>query len=268
MGKNTTVFLEANAGATDDFAKTLNSYIDGDGGSGALSNFGTRNPIYYYASGSGLGLRHEFGNNLELSLGYLASTGATPGNSSGLFNGAQVAIAQLVVKPSEQFNLGLYYINAYNTDNGTGSLNSNLVRATGGRVVTNSYGVGASFQVSPQFTINGWAGYTAARVINTGDADIWNYAVTLAFPDLGKEGNLAGIVVGMEPKVAGISNAITLATGVSTDRDTSLHIEGFYQYKINDNISITTGLIWLTAPNHDERNSDVVIGTIRTTFAF
>ena len=29
-----------------------------------------------------------------------------------------------------------------------------------------------------------------------------NWAATLAFPDLGKEGNLAGIIVGREPYVS------------------------------------------------------------------
>jgi len=268
LGKNTSVVLEANAGAIDDFSSTINPFIDGDGGSGALTNFATRNPIYYYAGGSGLGIKHKFGDSAELSLGYLASNGANPLTSNGLFNGAYGAIAQLLFKPSEKFNLGFYYLNAYNTDNGTGSLNTNLFRATNLPVSTNSYGVGASWQLSPQFVINGWAGYTAARVINTGDADIWNYAIALAFPDFGKEGNLAGVVVGMEPKLSGVSSSLTTATGIGRDRDTSLHIEGFYQYKVSDNVAITPALVWLTAPNHDERNSDIVIGTIRTTFTF
>ncbi len=33
------------------------------------------------------------------------------------------------------------------------------------------------------------------------DATILNFAVTLAFPDLLKEGDLGGIIVGMQPKV-------------------------------------------------------------------
>lgn len=37
---------------------------------------------------------------------------------------------------------------------------------------------------------------------------------------------------------------------------------------INDNISITPGLIWLTAPNQDNSNPDALIGTVRTTFKF
>lgn len=39
-------------------------------------------------------------------------------------------------------------------------------------------------------------------------------------------------------------------------------------YKLNDNISITPGVIWLVAPNQTSDNPDVVIGTVRTTFTF
>ena len=42
---------------------------------------------------------------------------------------------------------------------------------------------------------------TQGGTIDRGNLDIWNLAVTLGFPDLGKKGNLAGIIVGMEPKV-------------------------------------------------------------------
>nr|WP_226585590.1 carbohydrate porin [Microseira wollei] len=47
-----------------------------------------------------------------------------------------------------------------------------------------------------------------------------------------------------------------------------MHVEAFYRFRINDNISITPGFFWLTAPNHYERNPDVVIGVVRTSFAF
>jgi carbohydrate-selective porin OprB len=71
----------------------------------------------------------------------------------------------------------------------------------------------------------------------------------------------------MEPKVTGISSSLSSA-GLTKDRNTSLHVEGFYQYQLNDKISITPGIVWLTAPNHNKRNDDIVVGTVRTTFTF
>ncbi len=270
LGKKTTVVLEANAGAIDDFTNTVNPYLDGDGGSGALSQFGTRNPIYYLVNGTGLGIKHEFSKNLELSLGYLANDAASPQPGSGLFNGAYGAIAQLTVKPSDKITVGLTYINAYNNSffaNGSGgSNNANDILQNSS---SNSYGIQASFQPSSKFIIGGWAGYTNAQVLSDtrGNADIWNYAVTLTFPDLGKKGNVAGIIVGMEPKVTSVSSSLSSA-GINKDPNTSYHIEAFYQHKVSDNITITPGIIWLTAPDHNSSNDAIVIGALRTTFSF
>ncbi len=290
IGEKTTVVIEANAGAPDDFANTVNPYIDGDGDSGALSNFGTRNPIYGLVAGTGLGLRHEFSDSLELSLAYLASDAANPGEDTGLFNGPYGALAQLTFKPIDKLTLGLTYIHSYNSDLTAGSNRANLRSALSDNpalppgiltslsgsslpISSNSYGLQASWQLNPKFVLGGWAGYTATRTLSTlggtidrGDLSIWNWAVTLALPDLGKEGSVAGIIVGMEPKVTSVSNS--LKDEIGEDEDTSLHIEGFYQFQVSDNIAITPGIIWLTAPDHNADNDDIVIGTIRTTFTF
>ncbi|HBL13903.1 MAG TPA: hypothetical protein DD379_21415, partial [Cyanobacteria bacterium UBA11162] len=109
-------------------------------------------------------------------------------------------------------------------------------------------------------------GYTVARVIGEGDVSILNWAVTLAFPDLGKTGNLGGLIIGMEPKVIATDNSLK-NLGIN-DASTSLHLETFYQYQLTDNITITPAIIWLTAPNHNSDNQDVLIGTVRTTFRF
>lgn len=291
LGENTTVIIEANAGAPDDFTNTINPYIDGDGDSGALSNFGTRNPIYALVDGAGIGIKHQFSDALELSLGYLAGEADNPGEDTGLFNGPYGAMAQLTFKPFEQLTLGLTYIHSYNNDLKAGSNSANLRSSladnplltpfanvfTPPPVSSNSYGLQASWQISPKFVLGGWAGYTASRILSPifspgasghGDLSIWNWAVTLALPDLGKEGSVAGIIVGMEPKVTRVEGDDLLEDVFGEDPDTSLHIEAFYQYQVTDNIAITPGIIWLTAPNHNNDNEDIVIGAIRTTFSF
>lgn len=263
LGKNTQVIAIANAGAADDLTSTVNLF-DGDGGFGALSSFGTRNPIYAQISGAGLGVNHQFGKNLTLSLGYLSSTANDPSSKNGLFDGPYGALAQLTIKPSDRISLGLTYINSYKQPLLTGS---NLATFTDVNEAfsSNSYGVQASIGISDKFVLGGWAGYTNSQVLTgtKGDVDIWNYAVTLGFPDLGKKGNLAGVILGMEPRVTSSSFA-----GVPEDQDTSYHIEAFYQYKVSDNITITPGVIWLTAADHNDNNDGVVIGALRTTFSF
>ncbi|MBH8566398.1 iron uptake porin [Nostoc sp. CENA67] len=286
LDQKTAVTLFANEGEVDDFVDTVNPFLDGDdGASGALSRFGSRNSVYYFVpQGAGIGVKHQFSDKLELSLGYLSNTPADPSSKNGIFNGSYGAIAQLTFKPSDRLNIGFTYVNAYDNLNddlaipGTGSKKANLGLVTDSPVSTNAYGLEASFQVNSRFYVNAWAGYATTRVLGVGDADIWNYALGLAFPDLGKRGNLAGIIVGMEPKVTSADVAIANVLSPrrveaqnrnsAADRDTSLHIEAFYSYAISDNITITPGLIWLTAPNHDERNTDAVLGVIRSTFTF
>lgn len=262
LSKNTQVKLIANAGAADDVTSTVNLF-DGDGAFGALSTFGTRNPIYGQLGDKGIAINHQFNKKLGLSLGYLAGTANDPRPGNGLFDGKYGALAQLNLKPSDRISLGLTYINSYNQPLLTGS--NNATTDFGGQAFSsNSYGVQTSIGISDKFVLGGWAGYTNSQVLTgtKGDVDIWNYAVTLGFPDLGKKGNLAGVIVGMEPKV-------TSATGgLGTDSNTSYHIEAFYQYKVSDNITITPGLVWLTAPNHNNNNDDIVIGALRTTFSF
>ena len=288
IGESTEVVFGATGTAFDDFASTVN-FLDGDGGAGALSAFGTRNPIYYLGDGAGLALRQQLGDRFELSLGYLAGEANNPVDGSGLLDGPYSALAQLVFKPTERLNIGLTYINSYNADDtGTGSGRVSFARfddeffdeidLPGVDVPTssNSYGVELSWQLSDNFVLGGWVGYTNTQLLSTagglfdrGALDIFNYAVTLAFPDLGKEGNLLGFVVGMEPKVTDSTvSSPNPDIDVNEDQDTSLHIEGFYQLQLTENITVTPGLIWITAPDFNNDNADIVIGAIRTTFSF
>ena len=259
LTKSTNVIAIANAGAADDVVDTVNQF-DGDGTEGALSTFGTRNPIYSQMDGSGLGITQELGDSLSVSLGYLASSNNDPGPRSGLLNGPYGALAQLTFEPSKRFKVGLTYINAYNQEGLQGVDTSTTLT----NYESDSYGVQATLGLGDNIVLGGWGGYTKARNLNSsGDAEIWNWAVTLGLPDFGKKGNLAGVIFGMTPKVTDSSIA-----SLSESKDTSYHIEGFYQHKVNDNISITPGVIWVTAPGNDKNNDDAIVGTLRTTFTF
>jgi len=277
--ENLTVWVEG-FGALDDFNNTLN-VLDGDGNFGALSKFATRSPIYYGAEGTGLGIQGNWGD-LQFSGGYLAPTANSTNSGEGLFNGSYGAIAQVGYVPQEgKGGVAFVYRQGYNTvDTFTGSDRANFRAFTeaefGEAVPTsdNAYGLVFSWPLADYFVLGGWGGYTNAQVLNTlneqvsrGSLDIWNWAVTLGFPDLWKEGNLAGVVVGMQPWVT--SSNVTLANGLTAqDRNNSWHFEAFYQYAINDNIQITPGLVVITNPNNDDRNGTLVLGTIRTVFAF
>lgn len=174
-------------------------------------------------------------------------------------------------------SLAATYVHGYNqSDTGTGSNLANLRSLSenlfGEAVptVSDAYGIELSWSLSDRVIIGGWGALSKVTSLSSldgqidrGTQDIWNWAATLALTDLGKEGNLGGIIVGIEPYV---SNSDIESLG--EDEDTSFHLEAFYQYRINKNIAVTPGVVWITAPNSNNDNDDLVIGTIRTTFSF
>ena len=300
VGQRLNVTLAANAVVWDDILPTVNPYFeDFDGGNGSLSTFGQRNPIYRLGGGSGIGFDYAFGGRgllggvfgpTSLSFGYLASNAASPARGAGLTNGDYTAMGQLTFTPGRNLQVAFNYNHGYFSrgnfgfDNGLSNGPDSLGGFTGTgvanslnglsegfegfnarKVVSNSYGAQASLRLSPRFILGGWAGLTNARILGIGDAKIWNYAVTLALPDLGKEGNLLGLVVGREPYLDKLEASRSLR---SFRNDDSYHVEGFYKFQLSDNISVTPGVIWVTNPNQDDRNDDIIIGTLRTTFTF
>jgi len=57
-------------------------------------------------------------------------------------------------------------------------------------------------------------------------------ALTLAFPDLGKQGSLGSLVVSAQPYLASLEGVAPFSN------DTPFHIEGFYKYQLTDKISL------------------------------
>ncbi|MGB3203941.1 MAG: iron uptake porin, partial [Crinalium sp.] len=288
------VYLSATGTEYNDIVYTFNPLLE-SAASGSISRFGRFNPIYRTsAEGASAVLDYKLSQQVGLSVGYAVprnianrpetDTVTRPGLS--LFNGSYAALAQLAFRPSNALGLGLTYVRSFTNpspsdtnafpgiggiavSSGTGSAFANQPFGNT-PTTTNQYGVEASLSLSPRFVVSGWAGYTqaeasgASTTVNPGDsADIWNYAVTLALPDFGKKGNVLGFVFGMPPKVteSDISNR-------QDNNGTSYHIEGFYRYRLTDNVEITPGVFAILNPQHNDGNDTLYVGTLRTTFKF
>jgi hypothetical protein len=269
LGDKTTIRVDATGGEFYNNVNNFNPLLASDG-QGAISRFGRFNPIYRLATGgAGATANFKLGDKVTLSAGFLANGANDPSSENGLFDGSNAALAQIAFKPSKTFDIGLTYVRSYNRglpgNNNplSGSTGSVLANAPFGNVATtaDNFGLQASFKFSPQIVASGWVGYSSANSqASNAEADIWNWAVTLAFPDLGKKGNLAGIIVGMPPKVTSSSGA--------EDPDSSLHVEALYRYQLNNNISITPGLVVIFNPNHDDSRDTIYVGAVRATFSF
>ncbi len=249
-----------------------------DSSTGAVSYFGGINPMIYPVNQqSGVSMQWQAASwlNFDFSLG---SEGPINDPSArGIFKGGYGASVRPVITLGK-FKFGASYINSYSPQNGIDTASgSNAAKVIGaGPVVANTYAAGFSYLLTQKLELGSSAGYSNARALGKGtqgDAHVFDYRINLVIFDLVKKGNLGGLIFGMQPRLTGTSNealatAIGLPLGQRSDRNVGFHVEAFYTHRFNDNITITPGIFWLTAPNHDERNPSVVVGVIRTSLSF
>ncbi|WP_079676769.1 iron uptake porin [Planktothrix sp. PCC 11201] len=262
------VFIGAKGLNGDDIYDSITPF--GGSGDGALSRFGRYNPTTFRGpDGTGVGLKYAFSDQFKVNLGYLTDRAEFASQGNGVFNGGYTTGLQLVFKPNPNIGIGLEYNHRYFTNGSvfvSGGTGSWIANKPFGENATTSENVGlqGNWRISKNFELGGWFGSTWANQKNGGNdsATIINWAVSLAFPDILKEGGLGGLIVGMPPQVT--SHDISALE----DKDTSIHIEGFYRYPINDYIAITPGFYVVTNPDHNSNNNTIVVGTLRTQFRF
>ncbi|OKH54230.1 hypothetical protein NIES2101_07620 [Calothrix sp. HK-06] len=289
------LYVAATGGIHSDYAATNNPYFeDYDGGNGALSAFASENPIYRIGGGAGAALNIPFGKGggilkpSSITVGYLGSEPNNPGLGSGVFNGNYAALGQLNFNLGERIALAATYVHGYHGAGSTlfdaggfGGTGNVVSPATGGTLTntniplvgtrqanvidtptnSNSYGASVAFRPSDKLSISGFVSYhdLNSQGVNN-DREAWSYGAGIALPDFGRRGNVLGIFAGAEP--------YSFNRAGRGQRDVPYHIEGFYKYRVSDNISITPGVIWLTSPGQSNNNDDAIIGTLRTTFTF
>lgn len=261
---------------SDPLAPYTNSLSDG-----ALSFFGAIAPIYLMGDDSGpaLGGLIEFTDTLNLSVMYSATNGSDPMPGQGFFNGTYQLATQLTYSPTATTGIGLAYMRQY-LANGFVEGGSSLLGFEGvansdapfGNLATSSDNVALiwTWQLADWFSLEGWGMYTAAYGESgnrKGDrADLWNWKLSAAFPNLMAEGNVGVVTVGQPPYASYISNRNNVADIIPATTDTPWLIEVFYLYNVNNNISITPGIT--AAINPENNRNPLWIGTIRTSFKF
>lgn len=248
-------------------------------GSGAISRYGRFSPIYRQGDGAGLTLTFAPKSPISATVAYMADENSDPSPGAGLFNGNFTAAGEIIFRPSESIGVGVTYARRYQNSQGGVSLfnstggifaNDPFVDANGDEVATavNHYGVQAYVRPTSNIILSGWAGYSEAEAKSGGagvegaDAEMFYWAATLAFRDLGAKGSTLGVIFGQPPRVT--NNDIA----AREDEDTSYHLEALYKLPINDNIAITPGVLVIFNPEHDNNNDTVYVGTLRTTFKF
>ena len=269
IGDQIDVYLPAAFPLWQDFVPTVSPYLDAfTGATASLSSFGESSPIYKIGLSAGGGIGFNYNPNfwdgrLTVSAGYFGDQSFDPSEGNGLFNGDYSALGQITIDATDNIQLAATYVRGYFQDGG-GIFDLGVGTTSAGdpldgtSITSDSVGIQGSWTLlDSKLAINAFGLWTQAKDVNNSenDTDIWSYGLGLAMPDLGKEGNLGGIVAGVEPYNG-------------DEEDNPIHVEGFYKYQLNDNISVTPGLIYIIAPNGDSDDDDAVIGVVRTTFTF
>lgn len=258
-------------------------------GQESISRFGGYNPVVRVSggtSGSGLASAGGFIWNLSKKVNLTALYGsvnaalpndlgfpATP-LGAGLFEGSTVAAAQLTIKPTSSIDIGLNY--AYSrhqlnilatglSDADLGSiLGANREPVSGG-VRMNSFGGTATWRLSPKLAVSTYGGWIIADAERSNASTTFNsWMVGFHFRDMFKQGNSAGILFGQPLDRDSVSGGARF----QANKATPYHLEAYYRFKVNDNISITPGAFVLFNPEGTKDNDTVGVGVLRTTFTF
>ncbi len=296
---NLTLFAGTAAEASDAFPAIIPFSSEGQG---AISRFATLNPVVRVSGGtsqtglaSAVGFIWGISDKVDLRALYgsvnasIPNEGATNILGAGFFSGSTVASAQLTVKPSSNFDIGLNYAHSYHDLNimglGLTRFSSNPLNIPGrtvddqgnlivGGILTtpiqvNSIGATATWRFSPKIALTGYGAYFFVDSVAGADASstFSTWMAGLYFQDLLKEGNTAGLIFGQPLHRVDAGGEAEL-TEPGVDRATPYHLEAFYNFKVTDNISVTPGAFVLFNPESDANNDTTLVGVLRTTFTF
>lgn len=250
-------------------------------GFGPISAFAQRNPIIAIGGGrGGLGFDWQISDRVSLQGVYSTRLPDDPsiGGIFGSEQGENTVGFQLALAPTNTIDVALNYINSYSP---LGRLRTGIgddQMTVGTAINTHAFGTTVSWQITPRVTLGGWGGYTTSnRQGDDGNVETTNWMAFLNFPDLGGEGNLAGLYVGQPPKIVssdlptGENIPDLLAGGIGESGDqpgTTTHVELFYRYRLTDNITLTPGFVVIFEPSHTPDSDTIFIGALRTTFTF
>ena len=256
-------------GLDEQFFETFNPYIIGS--KDGFTQFAIYNPIFRQPRGVGASIGYVASERFRLAVGYSArgsgSEAADPRPGRGFFNGSFSTGVNSEIVLADDWILGLTYLYSYSGRDRvflfgeTGSIRSSDP-FNGNPTQAHNFGLQTTALINSKFNLAGWFGWSRA-LDNSSDneADILNWALTFVFLDALKEGNKAGLVVGMPPKLTSIKDG-------NSDPSSALQVEAFYTHQVNDNIFLNPGFYVIVNPENDRRNDTIFVGLLRTTFEF
>jgi Carbohydrate-selective porin, OprB family/S-layer homology domain len=280
-------FVGTQAEVSDAFPAILPFAGEGQGG---ISRFSTLPAAQRVSGGtsqfglaSAAGLILNLSDKIDLRALYgtlsenLTSNTGFPGTplGAGLFNGSYIAAAQLTVKPTPAIDLGINYAHSYHQINilgaglGSSDIGAINVPSLFGTELTrgitmDTVGATAALKLGSKLTLAGSYTHIFGDLIDTNANTQFNsWLVGAHFKDVVKRGSTAGLIFGQPLTRTSVSG---LAAKPEDARP--YHLEGYFNYRVNDHVSITPGVFFVFNPEGVEANETAIVPVIRTTFSF
>lgn len=296
---NISLFAGTAAEASDAFP-TIIPFADE--GQGAVSRFAALNPVLRISGGtsqtglaSATGFIWNISDKIDWRALYASVNAAVPEKGdnnalgAGLFGGSTLASTQLTLKPRDNVDLGLNYAYSYHelgilatglnrfsatplaipnqTVNPDGTVNVGGILDT--PVHIHSLGASFNWSILPKLAFTGYGSYFFVNSVSGAEAssNFLSWMAGVSVQDLLKEGNTAGLIFGQPLNRVSAGGAAQL-TEANVERGIPYHLEAFYNYKVNDNLSLTPGVFVLFNPEGNKNNDTTTVGVLRTTFVF
>ncbi len=222
------------------------------------NGFMINNPlITYIFAGPGAGADWKISDSFSLRAAYIAANGGKSNGVGGFTGGNTIGSAELEFRPSQTSKIKLQY-SSYTTQGIAPP--SGII--TGGSQKTDAFGVNAEWAVSPGLGIFGRYGFGTQKNfggLGLGDNDLNTWQAGLAFPDLFAPGNTLGIAAGQPARAT---------NGPGAPNATETNYELYYNFKLNDRITLTPDVQLISQPNSVAGNSTITVGTLRAVFNF
>jgi hypothetical protein len=131
------------------------------------------------------------------------------------------------------------------------------VSASGAEFFVDNVGGGLFFGANLPVNVNGSTVYTS-------------FMGGVHFSDVLAPGNTAAIIFGQPLFAESTGDNAAIAANVPRVFKFArpFHVEGYYRFKVNDNISVTPGVFAVFNPESNSENNTAVVGVVRASFTF
>ncbi|MEB3162129.1 MAG: iron uptake porin [Prochlorothrix sp.] len=239
-------------------------------GSFTNESFNSSAPVIYESDSDepGLGGNYQINEHFNIAAGYTAdNVGDDP--SDGVFHSSYSAMAQLT-GTAGKFTGAFTYFHDFNVNGDMWDrVGTNKAEDPFGSTAPTSANMVAltmAYQVFPQFMVQGLVGHSWMEDHTPGsnaNAKSLTAGLGFIFPDALREGNEAGIAVGIPPYLYDHSTA-----GLA-DNETPVVVDMYYNWKISHSITVAPAVMLLFNGNGGTPDDSFeTIAAIKTRFKF